>query len=124
MATTLTVRNQVPNSASGVRFPHALEAIADGTYRFANRGGKVKLILYMPASSTVHFVFDSVPDKFGREEDAVATDATAGANPEIRVVGPFSPALFNQRTGADKDYVTFTVSATTGAIKVAALYGA
>jgi len=134
MVTTLTVRNQKPNygqSATnkwGQTFPNPLEAIIAGAWRFRNLGGKVKLIFYMPASSTFDITVTSVPDKFGRSEDIVAAGAdaiaTAGANPEIRVLGPFTPSLFNQKTGADKDYVLFTVANASGAIKVAALYGA
>jgi len=133
MATTLTVRNAVSNdifsavNTYGRRFPDPLEAIANGAWRFFNRGGKVKLIFYMPASSTFDITVTSVPDRYGRSEDLVATGATAiataGANPEIRVLGPFTPGLYNQKTGADKDYVLFTIASLTGAVKVAALYG-
>lgn len=123
MTTALTVRNAAANSLQGVRFPHTLEAIADGAYSFANRGGKVRLILYMPASSTFIITVTSIPDKFGRTEDLVSTIATAGANPEIRVLGPYSPGLFTQKTGADAGKTLFSVASTTGAIKVGALYG-
>lgn len=133
MTTTLTVRNEVHNDQQpstnvfGRRFPAPLEAIATGAYRFLNRGGKVKLIFYMPATSTFDITVTSVPDPLGRSEDLVASGAdaiaTVGANPEIRVLGPFSPGLYNQKTGADKDYVLFSIANEVGAIKVAALYG-
>lgn len=123
MATALTVRNAVPNSGDGVRFPHPLESLSETSFKFANRGGKVRLIFYMPASSTFQITVDSIPDKFGREEDIVATVATAGANPEIRVLGPFSPGLFTKKTGADANSTVFTIASLTGAVKVAALYG-
>lgn len=123
MATTLTVRNENRNSGTPATFPHPLEAAANADFRYYNRGGKVRLIFYMPASSTFQITVTSVPDRFGRSQDIVATLAAAGANPEIKVLGPFSPGLFNQKTGADKDYVLFTIGTLTGAVKVAALYG-
>lgn len=122
MATALTVRNAAPNSAAGVLFPNPLESLSEAEFSIANRGGKVRLIFYMPASSTFGLTVTSIADKFGRTEDLTATIATAGANPEIRVVGPFSPGLFTQKTGADAGKTLFTIAALTGAVKVAALY--
>lgn len=123
MATALTVRNSNGNSGTPTTFPHPLEAIANSTtYKIANRGGKVRLIFYMPASSTFQITVISVTDKFGRTEDIVATIAAAGANPEIKVLGPFTPGLFNIRSGVDADCVTFSIASLTGAVKVAALY--
>ncbi len=121
--TTLNVLPEKGNTGIGVTFPAPLEPIADGDYRYFNRGGRVRLLVYMPASATFHIVVKSVADKFGRTKDIAQTHTTAGAAPELRVIGPFTPGLWNQKAGGDTDYVLFTVSATTGSVKVAAAYG-
>jgi hypothetical protein len=107
-----------PGDAAGKDITAGWTAADALGHKVFNGGGHVIVLVRTQAASSISVTVTSVADPYGRTGDLGPTAIVAS---KYYAFGPYSPGLFNQKSGADKDYFYLAEASIVGTVDLLAL---